>query len=47
MMRSCLALLLVAMLAAQGCGQTGDLYWPVEEQVEVDDEENREPKREN
>lgn len=38
-MRSCIALLLMALFVMQGCGQTGDLYWPEEEQVEVDEEE--------
>lgn len=40
-MRCCIALL-VALLAVQGCGQTGDLYWPEQEQeqVEIDDEQS-------
>ncbi|MBT8136133.1 MAG: lipoprotein [Gammaproteobacteria bacterium] len=36
----CFVVLLVALLALQGCGQTGDLYWPEQEQVEIDDEES-------
>ncbi|MDH3588084.1 MAG: lipoprotein [Gammaproteobacteria bacterium] len=41
MIRYLVAVLIIALFAMQGCGQTGDLYWPEDEQVEVDEEENK------
>lgn len=42
MTRYLTAIVLVALLVLQGCGQTGDLYWPDDEQIEVDEDKDNE-----
>ncbi|MBT8131488.1 MAG: lipoprotein [Gammaproteobacteria bacterium] len=39
MIRQRLLIFVIAVFMLHGCGQTGDLYLPDEDQVEVSDEE--------
>ncbi|MDH3647808.1 MAG: lipoprotein [Gammaproteobacteria bacterium] len=39
MNRFLFAIALTVLLGLGACGQTGDLYWPEDEQVEVDEDE--------
>ena len=40
MTRYLFAIFLIVLLGLSACGQTGDLYWPEDEQVEIDKDES-------
>lgn len=37
-------MLLIVILGLSACGQTGDLYWPADEQVEIDKDDSEDEK---